>query len=132
MHVTLTIRSEPSLQRANHREREMALLHEGSVLKNVLNTADVVRDAEGANGACRLVFGRKGCRRDLASAYMWYLICERNILKIKDAINAEKRKVAELLTAGKILEAQELHQNATKNLRSPKKSPLPPQASVVL
>jgi two-component system nitrate/nitrite response regulator NarL len=50
----------------------------------------------------------KGVKEDPLSAYMWYLICEKNILEMKDSISAEKRKMAQLLTTEEILEAQKL------------------------
>jgi len=50
----------------------------------------------------------RGVQRDPLSAYMWYLICEKNILEMKDSIGSEKRKMAELLTTEEILQAQKL------------------------
>ena len=49
-----------------------------------------------------------GVQKDLLSSYMWYLICEKNILGMKDSINPERRKIAALLTTEEILEAQKL------------------------
>ena len=39
---------------------------------------------------------------------MWYLISEENVVEMKDLINAEKRRMAGLLTTEEILEAQKL------------------------
>jgi DNA-binding NarL/FixJ family response regulator len=50
----------------------------------------------------------KGVKKDPRSAYMWYLISEKNILEMKDSISAEKRRMAGLLTTEEILEAQKL------------------------
>ncbi len=50
----------------------------------------------------------RGIQKDPLSAYKWYLICEKSIGEMKDAITAEKRKTAELLTTEEILQAQKL------------------------
>jgi hypothetical protein len=50
----------------------------------------------------------RGVQKDPLSAYEWYLICEKSIGEMKDAIAAEKRKTAELLTTEEILQAQKL------------------------
>jgi two-component system nitrate/nitrite response regulator NarL len=55
-----------------------------------------------------MYFEGKGVQRNPASAYMWYLVCEQNLLEMKDAISAEKRKIAGLLTTDEILESQKL------------------------
>ena len=48
----------------------------------------------------------KGVARDAVAAYMWYLISERTSLDLKDEIGSAKRKLAEILTAEQIVEAQ--------------------------
>ncbi|MFI5071042.1 MAG: LuxR C-terminal-related transcriptional regulator [Terriglobales bacterium] len=49
-----------------------------------------------------------GTRKDPRAAYMWYLICEKNVLDLQNSISFEKRKMAGLLTTDEILEAQKL------------------------
>ena len=79
-----------------------------------------------------LYTGGKGVERDLVSAYMWYLICEKNILEMKDAINAEKRKIAGLLTTEEILEAQKLASERHKKPAQPARVSTSATTSVVL
>jgi two-component system nitrate/nitrite response regulator NarL len=50
----------------------------------------------------------KGVQKDILSAYIWYLISERNVGEMRDFINAEKRRMAGSLTTEEILEAQKL------------------------
>jgi DNA-binding NarL/FixJ family response regulator len=47
-----------------------------------------------------------GVPRDMATAYMWYLISEQTSLDMKDAISTAKRELASLLTTDEILQAQ--------------------------
>jgi len=44
--------------------------------------------------------------RDPLAAYMWYIVCEKTNLEMRDDIIAAKRKLANLLTTDEILQAQ--------------------------
>jgi DNA-binding CsgD family transcriptional regulator len=66
--------------------------------------------------------GRK-VAKDAVTAYMWYLIAERTSLELKDEITSAKRKLAGILTAEEMLEAQK--QAGEKLKRLPKTAPLP-------
>jgi DNA-binding NarL/FixJ family response regulator len=48
----------------------------------------------------------KGVKKDPLSAYIWYLMAEKNIGMIKDIISLEKRQLTALLTTEEILDAQ--------------------------
>jgi DNA-binding NarL/FixJ family response regulator len=61
----------------------------------------------------------RGVPKDLASAYMWYLINEHTSLEMRAAVSAAKRELANQLTPEEILEAEE---RASKHL---KKAPKP-------
>ncbi len=50
----------------------------------------------------------KGAERDPLAAYVWYLVCEKNVLEMQNSIGAEKRQMAGLLTTDEILEAQKV------------------------
>ena len=56
----------------------------------------------------------KGAKKDPLAAYMWYLICEKNVLEMQNSISGEKRKMAALLTTDEILEAQKLASDHNK------------------
>jgi hypothetical protein len=71
-------------------------------------------------------------QRDPLSAYMWYLICEKNILEMKDSIGSEKRKMAELLTTEEILQAQKLASDHGKKPAQPTALDFPQRASATV
>jgi DNA-binding NarL/FixJ family response regulator len=48
----------------------------------------------------------RGVTRDVVSAYMWYLVSERSMQGMHDAIDRAKRGLANLLSTEEILEAQ--------------------------
>jgi len=72
----------------------------------------------------------RGVQKDPLSAYKWYLICEKSIGEIKDAIAAEKRKTAELLTTEEILQAQKLALDHGKKSVQPSSLDFPQRTSV--
>ncbi|MGH9528284.1 MAG: LuxR C-terminal-related transcriptional regulator [Terriglobales bacterium] len=61
----------------------------------------------------------KGAKKDPLAAYMWYLICEKNVLALQNSISTEKRKMAGLLTTDEILEAQKLASEHSKKPAQP-------------
>jgi DNA-binding CsgD family transcriptional regulator len=74
----------------------------------------------------------RGVQKDPLSAYMWYLICEENILEMKDSIGSEKRKMAELLTTEEILQAQKLASDHRKKPAQPTALDFPQRASATV
>lgn len=75
--------------------------------------AAVQKSAEDGNPVSQIAMAKaysegQGVQKDLSTAYMWYLRCERNILETKEAITGEKRQLAAMLTTEEILAAQKL------------------------
>jgi DNA-binding NarL/FixJ family response regulator len=71
----------------------------------------------------------KGAKKDPLAAYMWYLICEKNVLEMQNSISSEKRKMAALLTTDEILEAQKLASDHKKKPVQPTSSGFPRHAT---
>jgi two-component system nitrate/nitrite response regulator NarL len=54
----------------------------------------------------RMYADSNGASRNPLAAYMWYVVCEKTNLEMRDQIVVAKRKLANLLTTDEILEAQ--------------------------
>jgi two-component system nitrate/nitrite response regulator NarL len=63
----------------------------------------------------------KGVAKDIATAYMWYLMSERASTELKDEISAAKRKLADMLTTEQMVEAQKKASERSK--KAPKAAP---------
>ena len=93
--------------------------------------AECCREAEEGIPTAQMELARmhsegKGVARDAVAAYMWYLVSERTSLDLKDEIGSAKRKLAEILTAEQIIEAQ--RKAAEKFRKSSRPAGLPARA----
>ncbi|MGH9512786.1 MAG: LuxR C-terminal-related transcriptional regulator [Terriglobales bacterium] len=97
----------------NHSMAKNSVPSEGSDAENGSSFAAVQSSADQGKPRAQMALAKmygegKGVAKDPRAAYAWYLICEKTMLEMKDAIGGEKRRMAGLLTTEEILEAQKL------------------------